>query len=59
MKIPELSVLVSINRAQAASGSFQDLVTLYSAASWQHREHVGLHFRYGSSIAIPWADHQG
>jgi hypothetical protein len=48
-----------INQTKAASESFfLDLVTLHSIASWQHREHVGLHFRHGSSIAIPEADHQ-
>ena len=49
---------LSINQTKAASGSFRDLVTLHSIASWQHREHAGLHFRHGSSIAIPEADHQ-
>ena len=49
---------LSINQTKAASGSFRDLVTLHSIASWQHREHAGLHFRRGSSIAIPDADHQ-
>ena len=49
---------LSINQTKAASGSFWDLVTLHSIASWQHREHAGLHFRHGSSIAIPEADHQ-
>ena len=49
---------LSINQTQAASGLFLDLVTLHAIASWQHREHAGLHFRHGSSIAIPEADHQ-
>jgi hypothetical protein len=47
----------SINQTKAASESFLDLVTLHAIASWQHREHAGLHFRHGSSIAIPAADH--
>jgi hypothetical protein len=49
---------LSINQTKAASGSFRDVVTLHSIASWQHREHAGLHFRHGSSIAIPEADYQ-
>jgi hypothetical protein len=58
LKIPELQVLSPPTKRGGIRIFFLDLVTLHAIASWQHREHVGLHFRHGSSIAIPEADYQ-
>jgi hypothetical protein len=58
MYISELQVINPSTKQKQHQSLFLDLVTLHSIASWQHTEHVGLHFRHGSSIAIPEADHQ-